>query len=288
VSALFILSSEPMKKRIVLCADDYGQAPEISEGIISLLAKERLSAVSCMVNTRDWLHHAHDLQVYQAKVDIGLHLNLTEGQALSNAYRKVYGSQFYPLPTLMRKAWLHQLEQTVLEAECHAQLDHFANTLGFLPHFLDGHQHVHQFPIIRSAFLKVYQERFATQKAYIRLAQEKLNWTDCLRHFKKIIINAAGSHVFSRLLKQRHIPHNHSFSGIYSFQEAERYACLFPRFLKTIADKGLIMCHPGLLASTKDKMTEARNAEYHYFSSVQFLNDCEQAKVLCVKGLLLF
>jgi predicted glycoside hydrolase/deacetylase ChbG (UPF0249 family) len=64
------------KKRIVLCADDYGQAPAISQGIIELLNQSRLSATSCMVNMPDWPVSAKELLPFINYVDLGLHFNL--------------------------------------------------------------------------------------------------------------------------------------------------------------------------------------------------------------------
>ena len=40
---------ESARRKIVLCADDYGLAPGVSRAIRELLASGRLSATSCMV-----------------------------------------------------------------------------------------------------------------------------------------------------------------------------------------------------------------------------------------------
>src|SRR5436190_22116683 len=104
-----------MKKNIVLCADDYGQAPAISKGIISLLEKGRLSAVSCMVNMPGRPEAALWLQPFADQADMGLHFNLTEGKPLSQSFKNAYGDGLIPLNTLLRKAFLRQLDQTVIE-----------------------------------------------------------------------------------------------------------------------------------------------------------------------------
>src|SRR5205085_3946565 len=112
-----------MKKRIVLCADDYGQAPAISEGIINLLQNNRLSATSCMVNTIYWEDHAKWLAPFRQQKDIGLHFNLTEGKPLSREYKKIQGDTFQPLYKVMMLAFMRSLSQPAIEAELHAQLD---------------------------------------------------------------------------------------------------------------------------------------------------------------------
>lgn len=93
-----------MKKRIVLCADDYGQAPAISQGILNLLDKKRLSATSCIVNSPYWEAHSQWLTQFIQQADIGLHLNLTEGKPLSAEYNQHYGTDFQPLSRLLCRA----------------------------------------------------------------------------------------------------------------------------------------------------------------------------------------
>lgn len=269
-----------MKKRIVLCADDYGQAPAISQGILALVKQGRLSAVSCLATHPFWLEHASWLKPYQAEVDVGLHWNLTEGKPLSQAFHKAYGEQLFTLPTLMRQAFLRKLNQSVLEAECHAQLDSFESAFGCLPRFIDGHQHVHQFPVIRAALVNVYQQRLQAQGAYVRLVAIKIKPSDLLNNYKKIIIYTMGTRGLQSLLTQRGIPHNHSFSGIYPFPQARHYPALFPQFLKEVHEGGLIMCHPGFNSvDADDAIAKARVAEYQYFASDQFLDDCAAQNV---------
>lgn len=264
-----------MKKSIVLCADDYGQAPAISQGIITLIQHGRLSATSCMVNSPFWPEHAKWLLPYRGQVDIGLHFNLTEGKALSQPFIKTYSQSLWPLSTILRKALFRTLDQAVIEAECRAQIKHFEEVLGFLPRFIDGHQHVHQFPVVRNALIRVYEDYLRSQHTYVRLTNEKIKPIDFIKDFKKIIIHSTGTNGLKRLLQSHDIPHNQTFAGIYSFNDAARYDELFPQFLQAIDDKGLIMCHPGLQATTPgDAIAKARYAEYRYFFSGKFLEDC--------------
>lgn len=264
-----------MTKRIVLCADDYGQAEPISKAIITLIQHGRVTATSCMVNSKCWTQHAKWLLTFKDRVDIGLHFNLTEGKALSRAYIAKYGETFFPLSTILRKSLLRQIDRKVIEEECKAQIDQFQQTMGFLPNFIDGHQHVHQFPVIRDALINVYNQRLKGQKIYIRLVNEKVGIRDLMKDFKKIVITATGTSGFQKLLNKYNIPHNQSFAGIYSFANASGYKQTFSRFLAQVSDGGLIMCHPGLPAKqTDDVIAKARYEEYQYLFGGQFLLDC--------------
>lgn len=264
-----------MTKRIVLCADDYGQAPPISEAIISLLEKKRLTAVSCMVNTPFWPEHARWLHPYQESIDIGLHFNLTEGHPLSEAY----GHGFSSLSNLIGSVLLRNMSVSTVAAELLAQLKAFKLAMGRWPDFIDGHQHIHQFPVIRDALLLVHQTNLKDCCPYIRLVNPKLKATDVLFDPKKVIIHLLGAHALKKGLSTLNIPHNSSFSGIYGFSRAAAYERLFPNFLQESADQGLIMCHPGLASTGKtDPIASARMYEFQYLASDRFLVDSQEVK----------
>ncbi len=272
-----------MVKSITLCADDYGQNTAISQAIIALLKEKRLSAVSCMTTAPEWPAHARELAIFKDQTDIGVHFNLTEGKPLSSAFIALYGSSFPSLFTLLKKCYLRQLDPTVVYAELNAQLDQFISSMGRLPDFIDGHQHVHQFPIIREATLALYAERLRDHFCYVRSVYDPKAWLRIREnaYIKQLIIQLCGAHEFKKQLIQRNIPHNSSFSGIYNFAPAAAYAQLFPRFLQQSENRGLIMCHPGLSQSqNKDEIKAARALEYDYFQSEQFVAACLQHHVI--------
>lgn len=269
-------------KRIVLCADDYGQAPHISQAICRLVQNGRISATSCMVNGVDWPQQAAQLKPFWHHVDVGMHLNFTHGNPLSTLFIKTYGKQFSSLRALMVRAFCRQLDVEALQAEIEAQLDAFTAAFGFGPRFIDGHQHVHQFPMIRDALLCVYKKRLRVDRAYIRLLDAEIKPFQMMREMKKGIIYLTGTRAFKNILHKESIPHNRSFGGAYHFSQRRlSYRELFLSFLEKIKDRGLIMCHPGLATITPghDPIAEQRVAEYQYLSGNQFLIDCHDYQV---------
>ena len=52
---------------VILCADDFGLAPGVSDAICGLIAAGRLSATSCMTTLPGWRAHASDLQSVVAR-----------------------------------------------------------------------------------------------------------------------------------------------------------------------------------------------------------------------------
>ncbi|MDR3478516.1 MAG: ChbG/HpnK family deacetylase [Gammaproteobacteria bacterium] len=252
-------------KRIILCADDYGQNPAISQAIIALLEKKRLSATSCLTTSADWLEQARNLESFKNQADIGLHFNLTEETPLAE-----------PVSRLILKSHLRLLNKKAIIAECHAQLDLFLQGTGRLPDFIDGHQHVHQFPVIRDALFTVYEERLRDNQTYVRCTYNpnSLLRFQAVGYTKQLIIQLCGAREFKRQLLARQIPHNHSFSGIYDFENAAKYAEFFPQFVQQVQEGGLIMCHPGLKEATPstDTIANSRIIEYDYLSTDKFPN----------------
>lgn len=273
----------PMKY-IILCADDYGLNASVSQGIIELLQRKRLSAVSCLTTSTCWPEQANWLKPFQGQASLGLHFNLTEGRALSPAFIQRYGDSLFSLPSLIIQAFLRRLEVSVLEQECQAQLDQFVNAMGFLPDFIDGHQHIHQLPQVRVAVLRVYERSLRQKKAYLRSVSNVVTSPGWGSKIKQAIIYLCGSAGFRRLLKQHAIPHNAAFAGIYSFPQSAAYSQILPYFLKNIRDKGLIMCHPGLnqASGPQDAIATARFQEYSYLAGEQFTADCQSLGVQLV------
>ncbi len=258
-------------KKIILCADDYGQNQSISQAILTLIEKKRVSATSCMTTSSHWPEHAQWLKPFKGQVELGLHFNLTDG---------------VPVSTLIKQAYLHRLKASVVEAELHAQLDRFETAIGCPPDYIDGHQHIHQLPIIRDVLFNVYEQRLRQYQTYIRCVY--VSRVLLKRNIKMLIIQLlCGSAHFRKELIKRKIPHNASFAGIYSFQHSAQYADIFPSFLTQISDHGLIMCHPGLGGDAQsDAIARARRDEFHYFASEGFLGACKRNDIVIEKSLL--
>lgn len=263
-----------MTKRILVCADDYGQTLAISQAILSLITKKRLTAVSCMVTGNDWQQHADLLRPLIGEVDIGLHFNLTHLEPMSPLYRACYGDTFGTLSKVLLKSHLRLLKKRIIKAEFNAQWQRFCESLGITPHFIDGHQHVHQFPIIRNAVIDALMEK-SLPLPFVRLVNPK-GWGD----IKHIIIKLSGTNALRNLLNHHNIKFNQSFTGIYSFTEAALYRQYMQRFLHDIEDQGLLMCHPGLHDPNEEQpLSFSRPLEYAYLKSDAFLDDLLEANV---------
>lgn len=228
-------------KKFILCADDFGETPEVCEGILQLVSAQRLSAVSCMSNMPSWQQYAANLIKHHDQIAIGLHFNLPS-KVLS----------------LIVQSHLGLINKKKIKKALVSQIELFRQQTGFLPDFIDGHQHIHQLPIIRNILVDVYWQYYPEKKAFIR------NTNNSSTGFKARIIRCSGAKKLNLLLKKYRIPHNKTFSGIYNFADSSNYHQHFLTFLKETANTGLIMCHPGL---------GARQNELTYLLDESFLYD---------------
>lgn len=264
------------KKTIILSADDFGLTPSVSQGILKLVQLQRLSAVSCMVNKSDFVSSAQDLLVFKSKVQVGLHFNLTDGVLLSDPQRSCFN-----LYELLIKTHLGLIKPLLIVNEFNAQLDLFIETMGCLPDFIDGHHHVHQFPVIRQIILDLYEQRLRQNRTYIRSTYPAISLPEY--QLKTKVLALTGGRKLQLQLVQRGIPHNSYFSGIYDIADGTDYRGLFRRLLALVESNTLIMCHPDAM-TYPDSIVPARLVELDYFSSDAFINDCNEFHVNLTTG----
>ena len=260
-------------KAVTICADDYAMCPEVSSAIIELGEKQRLQATSCLVTSGDWKAQARRLQVSKASMDTGLHLNFTEGPGLTSAF-----SQGLPgLKKMLVLSHLQALDDSQIKAEITAQYLAFCDAFGRQPDFIDGHQHIHHLPQVRQALLSVIHEQVSDEKFWIRSTSPIIG-SDGL---KSLVISGCGAAALRKSLKSSGITTNSAFAGVYSLEPDQPFPQLMRNWLKSLPDRGLIMCHPAkaMAASGILDHAEARLLEYEYLASDRFVGDCEDAGV---------
>lgn len=252
---------------LILCADDFGLHSGVSQAIIQLVSKGRLTAVSCMTNGLAFTQHAPQLLALKNNVQLGLHFNLTEGYFLSHPSKSCFS-----LNALLIKTHLRLLDKQLIRQELHTQLDAFVEAMGEMPAFIDGHQHVHQFPGIREVVLEVYKQRVEGKKAYIRSTYPLISLKPY--QFKTNIIALTGGRALHSALMDSKIPRNAFFSGVYDFDKDANYRSLFRQWLALLPPNTLMMCHPGAGDMPGDAIAQARVNEFHYLISDAFVADC--------------
>jgi predicted glycoside hydrolase/deacetylase ChbG (UPF0249 family) len=261
-------------RRLWLCADDYGIAPGVNDAIRRLISRGRLNATSVMVAAPHFnLDEAQALDTLnsgETRAAIGLHVTLSAPfTAMSEGFAPLRDGRFLPHLELLRRAMAYRLRSEHFVIEVGTQVRTFLEAFGRLPDFIDGHQHVHLFPQIRDAVLKVVAEtapsvwlrQCARPSGARRLRDAKSLLLDLL----SVRLRAKAAHLGIRT--------NPAFAGAYNFGRQGDFATLFPRFLAGMPDGGLIMCHPGFVDAALeelDPLTTPREREFAYFDSAAF------------------
>lgn len=230
-------------KRIQICADDYGFDAAVSLAILEGIDSGRLSATSCMVLSPVWPREAAALRERAGMADFGLHFDVNEFAEIAPG-RSLSG--------WIAAAYLGRIDAAQARSWVSRQLDAFEAALKRPPDYLDGHQHVHQLPVLRTAVLAELSARYGTSCA-LRSTRSRV-W----RGPKAAVIAALGSAALRR--QARGMSMNTDFAGVYDFNPAANFAALVADWLAQMPDGGLLMTHPARAATTETRPDAIRPA----------------------------
>lgn len=269
------MNEAPAKRRISLCADDYGLSEGVNRAIRDLISKRRLSATSVMVVTPAFTRGEIDALKAVANdapgFSIGLHVTLTAPHhPLTMHFRPQKDGEFLKLGRLLQAAVLRRLDVEMLRAEIAAQIAAFISMTGKAPDHVDGHQHVQLFPQVRDAFVSAVKEH--APNAWVRQGGRGGLRPGRFRDPKALMLDVL-SKGFRENAARAGLRFNPAFAGAYNFTRKPDFAKLFERFLLRLPDGGLIMCHPGFVDPTLvalDPLTDQRKSEYDWLMSDNF------------------
>ncbi|MBV8468542.1 MAG: ChbG/HpnK family deacetylase [Burkholderiaceae bacterium] len=248
------------RKRIQICADDFGFDAGVSQGILDCLDAGRVSATSCMVLSPAWPAWAPALRERASHVDAGLHLDVNEFAA------ELTGQAQRSLSGWIAAAYLGRIAAPDARRWVSVQLDAFEAAWGGAPAYVDGHQHVHQLPVLRQAVVTAVQQRYG-QACALRVTTPR-RW----RGLKAAVIGALGSGALARDCRRAGLPCNIDFAGVYGFESDADFAALVRQWLHGLPDGGLLMTHPGRadgVGARPDAIRTARARERDFWLSPQ-------------------
>jgi chitin disaccharide deacetylase len=262
--------NDAARRSIILCADDYGISPAVSGAIRDLIARRRINATSVMVVAPTFTPAEAAALREAAGNDaaIGLHLTLTAPFVpLANGFVPLRDGAFPPLAAMARRGLSRSLTPALLEAEITAQFAAFRAAFGRMPDYIDGHQHIHVFPQISEALIRVTKRE--APNAWLRQCGSAVrNSLDP----KGLVLDALSGR-FRRLAAAQGLRTNPAFAGTYAFRPGADFAKLFPKFLDRLPDGSVVMCHPGKVDAELvrlDPLTDLREREYAFFLAESF------------------
>ncbi|WP_292532263.1 ChbG/HpnK family deacetylase [Methylocystis sp.] len=235
------------KEQIVaLCADDYGLSYGVSAGILEALDAGRITAVSALVNGPRWPAMGLELVRRGRDADIGLHFNLTLGRPLSSMPKFAPNGEFPPLSQVVRMAYGGRLPMDEIRVEIDRQFDRFEAVTDRPPDHVDGHQHIHVLPGIRTALLDAMAARRLGGRVWVRDAGDGVHRILARgANARKALSALSLASGFRREVRRRGFSVNDGFAGFSDFHPSFDYARIFQSYLRAPGRRHLIMCHPG-------------------------------------------
>ena len=132
---------------LIVNADDYGYFRCVSKGILRAAAEGIVTATGVLSNATDFAEHAARLRECDA-LDVGVHLNLTDGVPLTAKLRNGLsrGTGRFPGKFRMAGAILAGIVKTEdVQHEWRAQIERCLDN-GLPLRFLNSHEHLHMLP----------------------------------------------------------------------------------------------------------------------------------------------
>lgn len=251
-------------KSVIINADDVGMHPAVDDGVAALVSQGIVTAASVMAlgsPDRNALTH---MRKYGAS--LGLHLDFTSEMAHRQQHSK------RTVAATIVEAWGGRLDPLITREAVRYQFHRYCDLTGALPDFVDGHEHVHQFPVIRDALFEVLAEAAPGKRICIRNTSP-MRW----RGGKAAIIAALGASAVQRLAQRGGHHCNADFFGVYDLSSNADLPKYWRGWLSSQKVSGaLAMCHP---ASAARSLEPFRLREFLFLGSPQFIDMLAEFKV---------
>lgn len=245
-----------MQRTIIINADDVGMFPAVDAAVMRLAESGIVTSASIMVLGSPDPDAIRTFQRYG--VNIGMHLDLTSTMAharygvsrsVSSTLVETYGRRFCPKEA-------HRIVRD--------QINRFGDLTGRAPAFIDGHEHVHQFPVIRDAVIAAITERAPGNRSFLRNTRPR-HW----RGIKAAVIGMLGARALETQARRAGCDCNTDFFGVYDLGPTANLEHLWHRWLNTMPMQGsLVMCHPAMSPDSPQDIFRIR--EFEFLSSTLF------------------
>jgi predicted glycoside hydrolase/deacetylase ChbG (UPF0249 family) len=251
---------------IILCADDYGLAGGVSRAIAELASKRRISATSAIVTLDDWPEAAPGLAALRGVIAVGVHLNLTFAGPLGPMPQTAPSGTLPSVDRLILRALTGRLDEREITAEFVRQFERFEAEVGHSPDHIDGHQHIHAFPIIRRALIAAISTMNWTSRPLVRAPSDRVVSILARRYaIAKALMISALSRGLRNALARADMPTNDTFAGISAFDQSTDFRTELTGHFNRAGQCHLVMCHPGHVDAglrARDPVVERRAQEY--------------------------
>jgi predicted glycoside hydrolase/deacetylase ChbG (UPF0249 family) len=250
-------------RKFILNADDYALNAGAEAAILDLAGRGIVTSTSAMVLSPRWKEAGRALA--SCPISRGLHLDFTSPFA-SKSFSEL------SITRAVVSAYCGLTSREAIRRGIDYQLSLYEEVLGEAPQFVDGHQHIHQLPGIRTELLAGLKKRYGGQAQRVKIRfSAPIRW----RGLEAALVGATGAQALKRLASREGFTGNTDFAGVYSFAKGSPLKQLWESWLRTLAGaEAMIMCHPAKAAgetlTVPDRIAEARKVEYEWLNSEVF------------------
>jgi predicted glycoside hydrolase/deacetylase ChbG (UPF0249 family) len=260
--------------RLIVNADDFGYFNSVSKGILEGAREGVITATGIMANSPLFDQHIQWLnQVPQ--LDLGVHLNATQGQPLSETLRHKLASLNGQFPTkyaLVGALLSGKISISDIATEWRAQITRCIEA-GITLQFLNSHEHLHMLPplfkVIKELALEFNIPNIRYSKPEIK---GQLNLNGAIRNIIMLGLN---------LFNRRANPSSHAIKFIGMNESGnltlDYFKAVFPS-MKGGCNYEL-MCHPGYMDPLE--IIEPELLAYHHWEAELTLLQSNDFKQLC-------
>ncbi len=239
---------------LVVNADDFGFTRDVNSGIVRAHREGILTSTTLMANGAAF-EHALQLAAENPTLDIGVHLQMVQGQSLSQPGRPLPSSVGALIGDLFAGRW------DVLK-ELEAQVEKIL-AAGIQPSHLDTHKHTHLLPSLLNAVAQIsekYSIRWVRKPFDLPLDGHRAGWKT--RATSLVMARLRGR--FDKVLARHGACSTNHFAGFlwtgnFSAQDLVHLIDNLP------AGSTEFMCHPGILGeelrAAPTRLKESRELE---------------------------
>ena len=144
--------------RVIINADDLGKDPVVNEAIADFLSKGLITSSTMLANSTTW-EQVHSVVEANPQASFGIHLNLTEGKALTRSSVLLkYGVVNNDNVFTKKIQQIREFDKTLIDAvfdEWAAQVEKVQLEEKISVSHIDGHHHVHTIPELETVLLRI-------------------------------------------------------------------------------------------------------------------------------------
>lgn len=237
--------SEP--RYLIVTADDFGIGPAVSQGILDLAGRGRVTCTVLLVTSP---HAAEAVRAWQSAgepVELGWHPCLTLDRPVLPAEKVLSlvqpDGRFWPLTAFLRRLAHGEIEPREVRAELHAQYRRFRELVGRPPSVVNAHHHLHIFRLVGTLLRGLLAGQ--APRPYLRRVREPWRTLVCVpgERGKRLGLSMAGARA-ARAQQRDGFPGGDWLAGLGPSADLAGWLRHVPGQVVEL------VCHPGLADTT--------------------------------------